>query len=78
MRADRCDDGSAVGSPMLVHSDLQSSCLRIAQLIGGNDATTQRRVFQLYDDQAAVRNAASWPVESSAWAGTRSSAVDSW
>ena len=63
---------------VVTHSDLQSSCLQIAQLICGNNATTVRRVSKLYDDQAAVRNAAPWRLEASAWAGTRSTAVDTW
>jgi enoyl-CoA hydratase len=61
---------------VVAHSDLQAAALEIARRVCGNDATAVGRVSELYEDQAAVRNAAAWRLEARAWAGTHPTAAD--
>lgn len=51
------------------HSALMTTCMAIARLVCHNDTTAVHRVSALYDHQAAVRDAVSWRLESSAWCG---------
>jgi enoyl-CoA hydratase len=55
---------------VVAHEELMGFTVAAARRIATHGRAAVRRVSQLYDDQAAARNAAAWRLEADSWVGT--------